>query len=606
MARPGKKENKTEWVFMLPVFILLVLMPLMVHAHVYQATADVRVYGGEGEQTAIEFISYYKSVVLLTGAGIMLALLVFRWLLDGKTVHGAGREKGKKTQIAVWCALFIYALFVLLSACFSRYKEYAFHGMDGMYESVWVALAYCLTAAYTYWILEEESKIHKLLTIFKIGMTLLCAYGVIELLFGNPIGWEGSKYLLFTQEQLANYGDNRETSLQSLTLTFYNSNYVSSLLALALPISFMAVFMEEKKGNKIWFGILFFLEWVLLIGSKARSGLPAVLLSFIVVGFFLRRRIKKQKKWIFAGLAVLIIGYLAMEIPGGFSYSKRFAALLPGKEEKAPLERIETLADSVEITYGGNTLSLIYKGWDKEEPFTATCEGETVAYTKKDEIWSTKDARFTEIQLAATGNEQIDYFDVGIEGLGWRFIDLGEPEGYYYINPARYMVKMEKALKAFPSKYWRFGSGRGYIWGKALPLMKEHLFLGSGPDTFYMVYPWNDYVDQASVMAKEKVIKRPHSMYLQMGIQTGGISLLAFLVFAGGYLASSVRLYGKKKAEAFTGTELLGMGVFAGVLGYLIVGLVNDSMIGIAQFFWCFIGAGLAINRIVEKNRKKA
>lgn len=607
MARTGKKkESKIEWCYMLPIIIVLVLVPLIVHAHTYVATADFRVYGGEGEQTALDFISYYKSVVLLIGAGAMLALMVFRWLLGDRQPQDPAGEKGKIAGIAVWCPLFVYALFVFLSACFSDYKDYAFHGMDGMYESVWVVLAYCLTAVYTYWMLDEESKVSKLLAIFKIGMSLLCFYGVIELLFGNPLGWESIKYLIYTQEQLANYGSNWEFSTEGLVMTFYNSNYVASLLACTIPISLMAIFMEEKKGNKIWFGILFFLEWVMLIACRARSGLPAVLLSLLIVGFFLRKRILKQKKWILVGLAVVIVGYLTVEIPGGFSYSKRFTTLFTMEAEEADLERIETLADSVEITYAGNTLSLTYAGYDKEKPFVAMCDGQEVVYEKNEKIWETKDSRFTQIQLAVTGNEQLDYFDVGIEGQGWRFINIGGEGGYYYINPARHMVKMGEAKKAFSRKYWRFGSSRGYVWAKAIPLLKDYIVLGSGPDTFYMVYPWNDYVDQASVMAKEKIFKRPHSMYLQMGIQTGGISLLAFLAFAGWYAAASLKLYGKKRAEEFTGLELFGMGVFAGVLGYLIVGLVNDSMVGIAQYFWCFIGVGLAVNRMVKKNRKKA
>lgn len=591
-----KKETKTEWFYMLPVGIMLVVAPLLMHAHVYTKAAEGYLYSGvESTDPAIDFISYYKSVALIIGAAAMLLFFLYRKMMG---------ENWKISSLKAWTPLLVYAFFAFLSACFSNYKGYAFGGMEGTWESLWVLLSYALTAFYTCFMVDKKSILKKLLTLFKIGMSLLCVYGMIELMFENPIGWDIAKYWLYTPSQLTNYGDSREIALQGLSLTFYNSNYVASLLTLTIPVSLMAIFLEEKKSNKVWFGILFFLEWVMLIACEARSGLVAIFLSFLVLAILFRSRLLERKVWILAGTAAVLAGYLLVEIPGGFSYSKRFASLFTTEAKEADLKKIETLEDSVEITFGDSTLSLTYQGCESEKPFVAMCDGEEIVYAEKDGIWVTEDYRFTQIQLAVTGTEQLDFFDVGIFGLGWRFINIKENGGYYYINPAHYIVKMETAKKALPRKYWRFGSSRGYVWAKTIPLLKEYPVIGSGPDTFYMVYPWNDYVDQASVMAKEKVFRRPHSMYLQMGIQTGGISLLAFLTFAGWYVAESVKLYGKKRKEKFSEMEILGIGIFVGISGYLITGLVNDSMVGIAQFFWCFIGLGFAVNRLCRKERE--
>lgn len=609
MAGRKKDKKKSEWIYMLPVGVVLAVVPLLTHAHVYKAVEGYLYSGVESASLKIDFISYYKSVFLLIGAAAMVLFLLYRVLTE-ENGKGAGAKNSASKYVPrnfkVWIPLFLYALLAFLSACFSEFKQYAFGGMDGTYESVWVLLAYVVTAFYTFFMLDSESCISKLLFLFRIGMSLLCFYGIVELLFGNPLGWDSAKYWLYSGDQLAAYGDNREAAFDGLTLTFYNSNYVASLLALTIPISLAAVFQEEKKSNKIWSGILFFLEWVMLIACKARSGLFAVILSFLILAVLFRTRLLKHGKWVLAGFAVVLAGYLLVEIPNGFSYSRRFITLFDMESKEADLKKIETLADSVEITYRNHTLSLRYHGLESEKPFTVMCDGKEIVYTKQDGIWETEDSRFAQIQLAVTGNAQLDYFDVGISGLGWRFIDIKDSGGYYYINPAHYPVKLETAEKAFPARYWRFGSGRGYIWAKAVPLLKKYPVIGSGPDTFYMVYPWNDYVDQSAVTAKEKVFKRPHSMYLQMGIQTGGLSLAAFLVFAGWYAVSSIKLYGKRNKEGWTGIELLGAGIFVGVAGYLITGLVNDSMIGVAQFFWCFTGMGFAINEMVKRNRKEA
>ena len=592
-----KKKTKTEWFYMLPVGMMLVVVPLLEHAHVYTEAAEGYLYSGVGStEQAIDFISYYKSVALLIGAAAMLLFFLYRKMME---------EDWKISGLKAWIPLLVYAFFAFLSACFSDYKGYAFGGMEGTWESLWVLLAYALTAFYTCFMVDKKSILKKLLTLFKIGMSLLCIYGIIELMFGNPVGWDIAKYWLYTPNQLAIYGDNREISFAGLVLSFYNNNYVASLLALSIPVSLMVIFMEEKKGNKIWFGILFFLEWVMLIASSARSGLVAIVPSFLVLVILFRGRLLERRIWILAGVAAALAGYLLVEIPGGFSYSKRFAFLFTMEAEEADLKKIETLEDSVEITFGDSTLSLTYQGCESEKPFVAMCDGEEIVYAEKDGIWETEDSRFTPIQLAVTGTTQLDYFDVGIYGLGWRFINIKENGGYYYINPAHYIVKMETAQKAFSRKYWHLANDRGYIWAKTIPLLKKYAVLGSGPDTFYMVYPWNDYVDQASVMEKEIVYRRAHSMYLQMGIQTGGISLLAFLTFTGWYVAESVKLYGKKRKEKFSEMEILGIGIFVGVLGYLITGLVNDSMVGIAQFFWCFIGLGFAVNHLCRKEREK-
>lgn len=46
--------------------------------------------------------------------------------------------------------------------------------------------------------------------------------------------------------------------------------------------------------------------------------------------------------------------------------------------------------------------------------------------------------------------------------------------------------------------YEKLFTGRGYIWGRAIPLLKEHILVGSGPDTFVEEFPQQDYVMKAN------------------------------------------------------------------------------------------------------------
>lgn len=585
-----------ENLYMAPLAIIMILAPFIAHAHLYEKRAEYYLYTGENIaiENGIDFLGYWKAVFIVGTAVGMLLLLLYRTLTD---------EKYRMRRAICLIPLGLYALLAFLSACFSKYSWIAFGGMEVFYESVWVLLAYCVITFYVFEMLDTETMLKKLFQLFKIEMTVFCIYGIVEVLFGNPMSWEWMKNFLFSPSLLNQYGGDISTSFNGVSLAFFNYNYAASFLALTIPISVMAVVGAKEKKNKIWLGILLILQWVLLIINEARSGLIATLFSLLLLMLLFRKKVFKTKKYVVLGLLALALVYFAVEIPRGFAFTKRLEEMFTFTTEKASLEKIETLADSVEITYGGNTLSVRYQGCDNERPFMVSYNGEVVPYEKGEHgIWETEDRRFAQIQFAATGTAELDYFDVGIEGKGWRFIELPDSGGYYYVNPSDYLVKMGEAEKALPAKFWAIGNNRGYIWAKAIPLLKETVLLGSGPDTFYMVFPWNDYVDQSSLMDKEIFYNRAHSMYLQTGIQTGILSLLAFLVLVGLYAVQSFRLYWKEQERTLL--SLLGIGILAGIFGYLITGLVNDSVVGVAQQYWLFLGTGLAVNWLVKEQKQ--
>ena len=146
-------------------------------------------------------------------------------------------------------------------------------------------------------------------------------------------------------------------------------------------------------------------------------------------------------------------------------------------------------------------------------------------------------------------------------------------------------------------------SGRGYIWSKSVPLLKKFLFLGSGPDTFTFVFPLMDAVDMNQGGYGNQVITKPHSMYLQTGIQTGMISLLAWLIFYGWYFVESFRLYFRKEYATFS--EKLGVGIMIATASYMISGIANDSNPSVAPIYWGILGIGIAANEVVKRTRKE-
>ena len=41
------------------------------------------------------------------------------------------------------------------------------------------------------------------------------------------------------------------------------------------------------------------------------------------------------------------------------------------------------------------------------------------------------------------------------------------------------------------------------------------------------------------------------------------------------------------------------------VIGYLVSGIINDSTITVAPIYWCLMGIGFAINRLVKCRQKE-
>ena len=98
-----------------------------------------------------------------------------------------------------------------------------------------------------------------------------------------------------------------------------------------------------------------------------------------------------------------------------------------------------------------------------------------------------------------------------------------------------------------------------------------------------------------------QTITKPHNLYLQIGVQTGILSLIAFLAFYLIYFVSSFLLYTKCRLDSYS--SKIGLGIFVGSFGYMISGIINDSMITVAPVFWALMGIGISINMQL-KNKK--
>ncbi len=138
-----------------------------------------------------------------------------------------------------------------------------------------------------------------------------------------------------------------------------------------------------------------------------------------------------------------------------------------------------------------------------------------------------------------------------------------------------------------------FASGRGYIWSRSIPMLKNTLLIGNGPDTYAIYFPQNEIDSKMNFLnSSSRIVDKPHSWYLQMGIDTGVISLAAMLVFLAWYWLKGFAVFIKDVDGA---ERTLGAAILCGVTGYLIAALFNDSTVSVAPVFWTLLGSGIAI-----------
>lgn len=168
------------------------------------------------------------------------------------------------------------------------------------------------------------------------------------------------------------------------------------------------------------------------------------------------------------------------------------------------------------------------------------------------------------------------------------------PTGYKYLtaNGKEWLMKPVETF-GFAGRE-SIGSGRGYIWSRTIPLLKDTIILGHGPDTFSIYFPQHEIEGKFNYLnTTTMIVDKPHSLYLQMGVNTGVISLLAFLACLIMYLYSGLRKY--PLVVDWQKEELCGLAVWLAVIAYLAAAVFNDSLVSVAPVFWGLLGLGIAL-----------
>lgn len=155
------------------------------------------------------------------------------------------------------------------------------------------------------------------------------------------------------------------------------------------------------------------------------------------------------------------------------------------------------------------------------------------------------------------------------------FVDLDEATNKLDIMENRVSASDSKLdLPTLSERYFSAGSGRTYIWGSVLNLIKDKPLTGYGLDTLAFHFPQYDINKRSGMYDENTLIDKPHNLYLGILYGTGLLGFISFMGIVINYTLRLLKYVINDKPSPIIWAFSLGWGAF------LIQAIFNDSVIG--------------------------
>ena len=639
---------------MLPIAFFGAVVIMITRMYNYERNMS-QFYWSGGDNHLSDFFSYYKMVAILICAAFALIILLYRLFTQSFSVK----------RCFAYIPMILYSAMVLVSYALSDYKEFSWLGYNDRFEGTVTLLAYMVMLFFVINTANRERNIKWVIYPIAVSSAILGLLGLTQALdhdfFRTALGQKlitPNNTIEMTEtflsggigKALSDAGLIQESyytihelidmckdiGINFLNFTFqnkeiyqtvYNINYVSFYLTLLLPLFGMLFIRSVLRGKEepIWkklcWGALFTLLVYNLIGSASSGGFLGMAFVVLAAVIILNKRIIAWWKPVTALLIITIImggitydrwiGELAGAVKGTLN-SNSIAENKDASEtqDARKLQYIDTDGNDIIIGIDDNTLTITTYPDNPDAIKIVDQNDKSISLIPTDvnPVLAFDDERFANCYLQPAQDERgNNYFLFTSDGqeTNWAF-RLTE-DGVYYLNNLGNLVNLDKV----PSIGWEnngsWGNGRGYIFSRTLPMMKDTILVGHGADTYCLYFPHKDYVGKYNSGSFSKnvniIVDKPHNMYMGAWIGTGGVSVLALLTLFGIYLIQSIRLYFRSRFNADDFPSFVGAGIFFGVVGFLISALVDDSTVSVMPMFYTLLGTGISINMILKRQK---
>lgn len=624
--------EKDKKLYLLPIFLLLAIVPVIVFYRPVPLDG-ITYQAWPVSQENADFFSYYK----------VRMLLIFTVISFGSFIYYVYKRNEIKKTI-YYIPLLGYMFFIFLSGILSNYKPVSLFGVADRYEGMYVLLAYCMLTILVYNMVNNEFDIKIILSGLFISTLIISLIGIFQ--YFGEIGGVNTDFfrsytgkLMILPQKFHGMADKLEFRFGKHTIytTLYNTNYVGSFMVMILFVSLSITLYLKNMKYKIMGGLFTLLVFSNFIGCRSRAGflggifaISLFLICYLINTIFkiLKSEVNVKKILMrYIDLALLfVLAFLIMiglnyysggSLFGQFTSLKRDIKITTEITEITEAEKIykslvvkniDLKSDKIVVDFNDNKMLKIeydINGGDGTiKFFKEGNEKMNMEYFKdgkieiKDEVYGKINIKLRRIKFKENIHQAINMnlngtnFDFFLTLDGFRIIDA---KAENLILPREI-----PRLKILDGKE-RIGSSRGYIYSRSIPILKETLFIGYGPDTYSIVFPQDDYIGKViGYGTPNKVVDKPHNMYLQFGINTGVISMILNILMFAYYFFTSLMLYIKNREQNFY--YAVGLGLFTGITGYFVAGLFNDSLVSVAPVFWILFGLGIAVNQIIKRD----
>ncbi|MEH7344992.1 O-antigen ligase family protein [Bacillus sp. JJ1532] len=156
-------------------------------------------------------------------------------------------------------------------------------------------------------------------------------------------------------------------------------------------------------------------------------------------------------------------------------------------------------------------------------------------------------------------------------------------------------AKVDYKLKELPPSGYSAGSGRSYIWEKAIEMIGERPILGYGLDTFVFHFPQDDPEKNSALGTFNVITDKPHNLFIGLAYGAGVFSAIALILLILALLVKWVIDLFKRNLSK----ETIAIGMM--IVAFLVQAMFNDSIIGFTNVIFIFIGV-LTASIINNKN----
>lgn len=588
------KESKIHLLSLVLLFLALAVLPFIVRIYAYHL--DMEEYSWFIlDEDRTDFFSYYKSLFFLILALLMAADLI-RALLKKHLSPGTS---------PVWALLLINGILFLLSAVCSVNVKDSLFGNYGRFESVFVLIGYEILCFYAFRYASDPRTFQILLRGLAAAAALMCLLGFLQAAGMDPLNLEWVQRLITPHELWDEVIGNISSNLTQNTvyLTLANPNYASIYLSMLLPLMFI-LWKTGSRTVRFCSGCLILLLFADLVLTFSRVGLFSLGIIGILTLILRKNSWKRHWKKMLAAVFACTLLFFLTDSLSGFRFAERLKLTLQSfqKSDTPSLTYMETSAEGVTLTYGGRTITVSYQYGTGNESIRILGDDGTDLTDHYIAPAGILDLEGLENLLLFTREvDEEDMLTLIIDEVFWNFTEDPELGYLFYTGNGKYDTLSEiPRANLFGMEH--MASGRLYIWSRTLPLLKDYWLTGSGEDTFYLVFPQNDYVGKAAYAGSPlDVIEKPHNTYLLTALQNGILSLILFLVFYLIYFIDSIRIYGKDRP--FDTQDWMGFCVFLSTVCFMTGGIFNDSNINISPLFWAMLGIGMGLNRHIRAER---